>query len=87
MNSFCYACCLGFFAFMCSGEIAVPAGTPFDPSRHLTPKDITVDNIHSPTALRVHLKTSKTNHARQGVNLFIGRTYNSLCPVVAMMQY
>lgn len=81
------ACCLGYFAFMRSGELTIPAGVTFDPTIHLTPKDITVDDIHQPTILRIHLKASKTDVTRQGVDLFVGRTRNSLCPVVAMLRY
>ena len=81
------ACCLGFFAFMRSGEITVPSGVSFDQSRHLTPRDISVDSMVSPSVLRVHLKSSKTDPTRRGVGLFIGRTFNSLCPVVAILRY
>ena len=35
------ACYLGFFAFMRSGELSVVAGERFDPTRHLTPRDVT----------------------------------------------
>ena len=81
------ACCLGFFAFMWSGELTIPAGTAFNPTRHLTPRDIAIDNWQQPSALQVHLKASKTDPTRQGVDPFIGRTYNALCPVVAMLKY
>ncbi len=37
--------------------------------------------------LKVHLKSSKTDQERKRVDLFIGQTKNSLCPVVAMLQY
>ena len=81
------ACSIGFFAFMRSGEITVPKGTHFNPEIHLTPKDISVDNVHNPAVLKIRLKVSKTDQARQGIDLFVGRTCNSLCPVVAMMKY
>ena len=77
------ACCLGFFAF----EFTVPAGSIFDHTTHLTPRDIAVDSLQSPTMLKVRLKASKTDPTRRGVDLFIGRTWNSLCPVVAMLRY
>ena len=81
------ACCVGFFAFMRSGELALPNGATFDPARHITPQDVAVDNPLSPTALRLHLKQSKTDVARDGVDIFIGRSYTPLCPVVALLQY
>ena len=73
-----------FFAFMHSGELTVPSGTVFGPAKHLTPQDISVDDCQNPSAL---LKSSKMDHTRQGVDLFVGRTYNPLCPVVAMLRY
>ena len=81
------ACYLSFFGFMRSGELTVPEGTIFDPARHLTPKDIMVDDRVNPTMLKIRLKTSKTDQTREGINLFVGRTWNSLCPVVAMLRY
>ena len=81
------ACCLGFFAFLRSGEFTVPAGSNFDRTIHLTPRDFAVDSLQSPSMLKVRLKASKTDPTRRGVDLFIGRTWNSLCPVVAMLRY
>ena len=75
---------LGFFAFMRSGEITPPH---FDASQHPTPLDIAVDDRANPKSLKVHLKSSKTDRTRKGVDLFIRRTYNSLCPVVAILRY
>ena len=37
--------------------------------------------------IKVRVKASKTNPTWQGVDLFMGRTWNSLCPVVAMLRY
>ena len=81
------ACCPGFFAFLHSGKFTLPAGVKFDPSRHLSPSDVIVDNLIQPSVLCIHLKSSKTDTMGAGVNLFVGQTYNSLCPVVAMLQY
>lgn len=78
------ACCLGFFACLRSGEISLSADERFDPTIHLTPLDIAVDNHHNPSALQVRMKSSKTDQYQQGVNVYVGRTYNSLCPVVAL---
>ena len=80
------ACCLGFFAFMRSGELTVPTGSIFDCTIHLTPRDITVDDLQRPTMLKIHVKSSKTDPTRKGVDLFVSRTGNSLCPVVAMLR-
>ena len=81
------ACCLRFFAFMRSGELTVPAGSTFDPTMHLTPMDVAADNLLYPSMLKIRLKSSKTDQARAGVDVYTGRTYNCLCPVVAMLRY
>ena len=62
---------------MRSGELTVPA---FDPSIHLTHLDVAVDGMVNPTALKIHLKASKTDQSREGADLYVGRTYNPLCP-------
>ena len=72
---------------MRSGELTVQTGSIFDCTVHMTPRDITVDDLHRPTMLKIHVKSSKTDPTRKGVDLFVGRTWNSLCPVVAMLWY
>ena len=81
------ACCLAFFAFLRSGELTVPTITTFDPSWHLTPQDVMVDSKTEPTCLFVKIKGSKTDQTRQGITLCVGRTYNELCPVAAVLTY
>ena len=80
------ACCLGFFAFLRSGEFTAPA-TTFDPTWHLSPQDILVDSHASPSMLEIKIKASKTDQTRKGVSLFVGRTQTSLCPVTAILAY
>ena len=80
------ACCLGFFAFLRSGEFTAPAST-FDPTCHLSPQDILVDSYATPSMLEIKIKASKTDQTRRGVSLFVGRTYNCLCPVTAILAY
>lgn len=81
------ACCLGFFAFLRAGEFTVPSATHFDPSIHLSPADIAVDSHSDPTLMRIHLKQSKTDQQRLGVDLYVGRTFTNLCPIAAMLAY
>ena len=80
------ACCLGFFAFLRSGEFTAPAST-FDPTWHLSPQDILVDIHATPSMLEIKIKGSKTDQTRRGVSLFVGRTHNCLCPVTAILAY
>ena len=81
------AFCLGFFGFLRSGEFTVPSDTAFEPNTHLTFEDIAVDSHTNPTLLSVHLKRSKTDPFRQGVDICIGRTSNDLCPLSAILAY
>ena len=46
-----------------------------------------MDNTRSPKILRVHIKASKTNPFRVGVDAFVGRTDNDLCPVSTVLAY
>ena len=81
------ACCLGFFAFLRSGELTVPSAAGFDPKWHLTPMDIAVDNQSSPIAVQITLKGSKTDQTRKKIQLYIGRSHNDICPVAALLTY
>ena len=81
------ACCLGFFTFLRLGEMTVPSANSCDPSWHLTPMDVAVDNLQQPSLIQLSLKCSKTDQTRQHVKLFIGRTNNELCMVAAMLAY
>ena len=80
------ACCLGCFAFPRSGEFTAPAST-FDPTWHLSLQDILIDSHATPSMLEIKIKASKTDQTRRGVSLFVGRTYNYLCPVTAILAY
>ena len=78
---------LCFFGFLRSGEITVPSESAFDEGAHLTFNDITVDSTTNPQILRARIKASKTDPFRVGINIFVGRTNNSLCPVAAVLDY
>ena len=81
------AATLCFFGFFRSGEITVPTETAFDDGAHLTFDDVTVDCTRNPQLLKVKLKASKTDPFREGIDVFIGRTNNTLCPVAAVLDY
>ena len=75
-----------FFGFR-SGEITVPSVSSFDLSSHLAWSDVSLDNVLEPTTLKIHLKRSKTDQLKKGVDVYIGRTGCSLCPVGAGVDY
>lgn len=81
------AFCLGFFAFLRSAEFTVQSADQFDPTWHLTPKDISVDSLQKPTMMKVCIKGSKTDQTRVGMELVVGTTGNALCPIAATLAY
>ena len=81
------ACTTCFFVFLRSVEITAPTTRTFDPTYILTLEDISVDNPCQPGPVSVHIKASKTDPFRKGVNIFLGRTSNPLCPVAALLGY
>jgi hypothetical protein len=81
------AASLCFFGFMRSGELTIPSASSYDEGAHLSFNDVAVDCMHNPRLLRVRLKASKTDPFRVGVNVYVGRTENTLCPVTAVLRY
>ncbi len=81
------ACCLCFFGFLRSGEAVAPTVKDYDPRCHLSFDDMCVDNRANPSFLRVRIKASKTDPFRQGVDIYVGRAENELCPVKAVLAY
>ena len=81
------ACTVCFFCFLRSGEISVPSDQGYDAGAHLSYSDIAVDSTANPTSMQVRIKSSKTDPFRKGIDLYVGRTGNALCPVAAMLSY
>ncbi len=57
------------------------------PSTQPPVEDITVDDIANPSMLKLHLKASKTDPFRKGVDVVVGRTQDKLCPIAATLAY
>lgn len=77
---------LAFFGFLRCSEFT--CNSPFQPSYHLSRKDIVFHpNVSSPEHFDVLIKRSKTDPFRTGCLLTIGKTTNTLCPVRAMRNY
>ena len=76
-----------FFGFMRAGELSIPSAEAFDPTTHLCFGDLSIDDIYNLTVMKLRLKASKTDPFRQGVEIIVGRTYNSLCPITAVLAY
>ena len=75
------ACTTCFFGFFRAGEITTPSTRTFSLSDHLVFIDVAVDRVENPMVLHIRLKHSKTNPFCQGIDVFMGHTYNALCPV------
>ena len=74
-----------FFGFFRAGELTVQTPTSFNPAVHLAWGDVSISADGQ--ALRLFLKRSKTDQYGRGVEVFIGRTGDSLCPVEAVRNY
>ena len=78
---------LCYFGFLRAGEITVPSESAYDKGAHLNYGDVAVDSKAAPKILRVSIKASKTDPFRQGVDVFVGRTGNEICPVAAVLAF
>ena len=77
---------MGFFGFMRAGEFTCRSpNTPSDDT--LSVSDISMDSRVNPQVLMVRLSHSKTDPFGAGVNLYLGRTGDTLCPVAAVLGY
>ena len=78
---------LCFFSFFRLGELLSPTNTKYDASSHLSFEDVAVDSHSSPSLVKIHLKTSKTDQERKGADVYVGKTGDILCPVSALLTY
>ena len=76
-----------FCCFFRSGEITLATEQSFEEGAHLTFDDVSVDHLEDPKVVKVKLKASKTDPFRAGIDIFIGRTNDGLCPVAAVLAY
>ena len=81
------ACCLAFFGFLRVSEFTTPSDTHYDRDCHLSIDDISIDSRDNPQLLKVTLKQSKTDPFRVGVDLYLGATGGTICPVKALLPY
>ena len=76
-----------FFGFFRAGEITIPTAGSFVQEHHLAWGDVAADSEKRPSIIRVHLKKSKTDQIGKGVDVYLGRTGSSICPVEAVVAY
>lgn len=75
------ACVVAYFGFLRCGELTV--NTDFDASCNLCLEDITFEEDYA----ILHLKTSKTDPFRSGVNIYLFKNNTSVCPVKSLIRY
>ena len=63
------AACTGFFGFLGEGEFTVPTVQGYDPEVHLNLGDIAQDSHTAPSLIQVHIKQSKIDPFRKGVDI------------------
>ena len=78
---------LAFFGFFRLGELLLDRGWAYSHMTHLSWSDVAIDDCDEPTAIRIHLKQSKCDQFGRGVDVFVGRTGNEVCPVAAVLAY
>ena len=80
-------CCLAFCGFLRVSEFTVPTQGDYDESTHLSLKHISVDSRNNPCLIKVHIKRLKTDLFQQVVDIFLGATDSSICPVADILPY
>ena len=65
----------------------VPFVTTIESSVHLTVSEVAVNSLSNPSLMRVRLMQSKMDPFRQGVDIYLGRTSTTKCPITAMLVY
>ena len=78
---------LAFYCFLRSGELCVAMGKAFHEHRDFTPQGIAIDNMSNPRMLKVHIKCLKTDPFKVGLDIFIARMKDDLCPVAAILAW
>ena len=87
-NTVCYwaACCIGFFAFLRSGEFTCSSWSSYDSST-LSLGDVSIDSHSKPMMVHLTLRRSKTDVFGAGVTIHLGKTRSILCPVSSLLAY
>lgn len=75
------ACVIAFFGFLRCGEFTVLQS--FDPDSNVCNEDITINDDHA----TLHLKSSKTDPFRLGINILLLATGSSVCPVSSLKKF
>ena len=78
-------CCVSFFGFFRAGELLASQGGQQLPPVRLS--DVAINDHASPSMLRIFLRKAKADPFGKGVEVFLGKTNQRLCPVTALLSY
>jgi len=78
--------CIAFFGFFRLGELLLKSATVNPSSAVVVWSNAAVDSRESPAMVRVHLRRSKCDQFGVGVEVILGRTGHSLCPVTTIVH-
>ena len=78
------ASCLGFFGFLRSGEFTLCDLRAPPP---ILSSGVAIDSRENPSVIRVHLRQAKTDPFGKGVNIYLGKTGATICPVSAILNF
>ena len=76
-----------FFGFQRVSEFTLPAQDQYDHSCHLSFNDVSLDSQDNPHLLKVSIKQSKMDPFCKGVDIYLGATSHSLCPIRSILPY
>jgi len=79
--------CTAFFGFFRLGELLPESASGVSSTAIVRWGDIAVDRRDTPTLVKIHLRCSKCDQFGKGVDIIIGRTGCSICPVTAIVNY
>ena len=75
---------MAYFGFLRSGELTVPDATT---APAISAADVATDSHTCPSFVRIRLRKGKTDQLGRGVDIFLGKTGTSLCPVKAVLCF
>jgi len=81
------ACCPALFSFLRVSDFTVPNYESYDESSHLSLKDLSIDSHVNPCLIKLTIKQSKTDPFRKDINIYLGTTDSSTCPVSGILPY
>ena len=81
------ACCTAFFGFLRCSEFTIPSMQVYDPSAHLSYKDLSIDSRNAPSVIQVHIKQSKTDPFCKGLDCAQEKQVTDICPLKAILPY